>query len=126
MRHFITYHNAKDMGYPSTALTDPHVKTKNPVLGLNGITVWLIAGEGKSPKSFLIAAMFIADKCETNKFPGTKLPNQISGVGTLYKLTKPIRGTMLLDQIRTESRNFQNGFHEVKDAKIIAALLAFA
>ena len=124
MRHFIAYHNSKDRG-PSTTLTDPHVKTSKPVLGLNGVKVWLIAGEGDTPKSFFIAAMFIADKCETDKFPGTDLPNQISGAGTLYKLTKPITGTMLLDQIRTESRNFQNGFHEIKDAKIIAGLLAF-
>ena len=124
MRHYIAYHNAKGMSYPSTDLTDPHVKTKNPVTGLIGVTVWLIAGEGKSPKSFFIASMFIADKCEKNKFPGTNLPNQISGVGTLYKLTKPITGTILLDQIRMESLNFRKGFHKVEDAKIIAGLLA--
>lgn len=126
MRHFLAYHNSKKMRYSSTTLTDPHVKTKNSVAGLDGVTVWLLAGEGNSPKSYYLAAKFIANKCETNKFPGTELPNEISGVGTLYKLSKPMNGTSLLHEIQTKSSNFQKGFHEIKDCSIISGLTALA
>lgn len=69
MRHFIGYHNAESMGYSSATLTEPRIKTKNKVNGLNGVTVWLIAGEGKSPKQYYIASNFIADSCDTNMYP---------------------------------------------------------
>jgi hypothetical protein len=126
MRHFIAYHNAEDMGYSSTSLISPRVKTKNPVVGLEGVTVWLIAGEGKSPKSFYVAAKFTATTCEPSKYPGTALPNEISGAGTLFKFALPIDATPLLKALKGESRNFRNGFHEVSDPAVIAALEATA
>jgi hypothetical protein len=84
LRHFIAYHNQEEMGYSCTAITEPHVKTANPVEGLEGVKVWLIAGEGKSPKAFFLAAMFVAEKCETDFYTGTDLPNNISGTGKLF------------------------------------------
>ena len=124
MRHYFAYHNALDQGCSSTTITKPHVKTGKTVTGLEGVTVWLIAGEGKSPKSYFIAAKFIADKCLLNEHPEEeKLKNGISGKGTLYKLTKPITGTVLIDKIKKESTNFRKGFHEVTDNTIINDLL---
>lgn len=124
MRHFIAYHNAKKMGYPSTALTDPHVKTGNSVKKLEGVTVWLIAGEGKSPKRYYLASKFTAVVCEEAKFPGSKLSNQISGGGSLFKLTKPLNGTPLLAKIISSTANFRKGFHEIADPAIVKDLLA--
>jgi hypothetical protein len=124
MRHFFAYHNEKGMGYSSTTLSDPHVKTKNPVSGLKGVTVWLVAGEGSSPKGYFLAARFVAEKCETNKFPGTDHPNLISGRGDLFKLSKPMNGSKLLQDLKRVSMNFQKGFHEIQDTSIISALQA--
>lgn len=123
MRHFLAYHNAIKIGYSSAALSNPRVITKKPVVNLEGVTVWLIAGEGKTPKSYFLAAKFIANVCEKNKFLGSALPNEISGLGHLFKFSKPISGTGLLEQIRTSSRNFRNGFHEVSDMRIIDSLI---
>lgn len=126
MRHFIAYHNAKKIGYSSETLPSPRVKTKKPVVNLEGVTVWLIAGEGKSPKSYFLAAKFVANNCEQNKFSGSSLPNEISGPGHLFKFTIPITGTSLLELIRAMSHNFRNGFHEVSDTRIIDALVRLA
>jgi len=124
MRHFIGYHNSEGMGYSSTTLTEPRIKTKKKVSGLNGATVWLIAGEGKSPKDYYIASSFIADTCSMGLYPGTEHPNQISGTGTLYKLKIPISGTSVLANIQQETNNFRNGFHEIKDPSLVSALEA--
>lgn len=122
MRHYFAYHNAKKMKYSSTTITEPHARTKKSIVGLEGVTVWLIAGEGtKSPKSFFISSMFIAEHCHTNKFTGD-LPNEISGEGTLYKLTKPITGTVLMDQLKDKTANLRY-FQEIKDITIINSLL---
>ena len=126
MRHFIAYHNSEKMTLPSTALTSPYVITKKSVSNLIGVTVWLIAGEGRSPKSYFLASRFVANKCEQNKSPGTDFPNKISGTGDLYGLSIPISGTKLLALIQEHSNNFRNGFHEVRDEEIIKMLTALA
>ena len=123
MRHYFAYHNALDQGYSSTTITEPHVRTSRNVTGLEGVTVWLIAGEGKSPKSYFIAAKFIADKCLLNQYPEEEeLKNGISGKGTLYKLAKPITGTPLIALIKRKTANFI-GFQEITDIKIIDGLM---
>lgn len=126
MRHFAAYHNAKRMGYSCTSIPEPRVKTSKSVSGLEGVTVWLIAGEGDSPKRYYLAAKFIASKCEPNRYPGSELPNQISGEGTLFGLSKPIDGTPLFDALRSKSANFVNGFYEIKDAAVVKSLQALA
>jgi hypothetical protein len=124
MRHFIAYHNAKNMGYSCTAIRNPQIMTGNPVKDLEGVTVWIVAGEGDSPKSYYLAARFIAAKCEPNLFPETALPHSVSGPGTLYGLSKPIGGTPLLASIRKQSANFVRGFHETSDLAVIGQLIA--
>lgn len=124
MRHFIGYHNAEKMKYSSTTLTEPKLKTGKKVTGLGGATVWLIAGEGASRKDYFIASKFIVTDCDEGLYPGTKHPNQVSGIGALYKLSKPISGTKLLDDIKSETNNFRNGFHEIGSSKLISDLLA--
>ena len=122
MRHFIAYHNSEKMKRAKIELTSPYVITKKNVSNLIGVTVWLISGEGRSPKSYFLASKFIADKCEQDKRPGTELPNKISGNGTLYGTSIPISGTRLLAMIQKKSNNFRNGFHEVRDDEILKML----
>ncbi len=122
MRHFIAYHNPKTMGYSCVDIPEPRVKTSRSVTCLEGVTVWLVAGEGESPKLYYLTAKFIASRCETNLYPGSKLSNLISGDGTLFKKTISITGTSLLGLIQKESANFVRGFYESKDVNIIYKL----
>lgn len=124
MRHFIAYHNQEVMGYSCTALTEPHVKTSNPVNLLEGVKVWLVAGEGKSPKAFFLAAMFIAENCVTDFYPGSDLPNKISGTGKLFGKSIPIGRTPVYKLIRKDSSCHIRGFYETHDANIISGLEA--
>ena len=114
------------MGQSCADIPAPQAKTSKNISGLEGVTVWLIAGEGDSPKSYYLAAKFVADKCEANRYPTEKLANQISGPGRLLKKTIPINGTPLLEVLKRYSANFANGFGELKDSFAIKALQALA
>lgn len=124
LRHFIAYHNPKTMGYSCVDIPEPRVQTSRPVAGLDGVTVWLIAGEGETPKSYYLAAKFIADRCEPNSIVGSKFPNLIAGPGNLFKKTIPLNGSLVLEHLRRESANFVRGFYESKDSAVISGLKA--
>lgn len=126
MRYFLAYHNAKKMGYSCAAIPEPRVKTSKPVVGLEGATVWLVAGEGDSPKSYYLASRFVVDKCEPSKHLGTPLPNEVSGAGVLLRTSVCLDATPLLAQLRRLSANFVNGFFELRDPAAISALKALA
>jgi hypothetical protein len=114
------------MGYSCEKIPEPRVKTSKPIDGLEGVTVWLIAGEGKSPKNYYLAARFIVENCEIDKYPGTDLPNQISGPGKLFHKSICLNGTPLLGLLQKQSANFVNGLCELRDPSALAALKALA
>lgn len=126
MRHFIAYHNQKIMGYSCVDIPEPHVQTSREVEGLEGVTVWLVAGEGEKPKSYYLAAKFVADRCEANSIPGSKFPHRIAGPGQLFKKSLPLGGKPILEEIRRESANFVRGFYETKDPLVISGLSQLA
>lgn len=126
MRHFIAYHNEQKMGYSCTDIPHPRAKTSKRIEELEGSNVWLVAGEGKSPKNYYLGAMFTVTKCETDKYPGTDLPNEVSGPGALFGTRICLNSTSLLIQLRKVSANFISGFCEVRGASEIAALKALA
>jgi len=114
------------MGYSCTAIPEPRVKTSKPVVGLEGVTVWLIAGEGERPKSYYLTSRFIVEKCEPDKYLGTELPNEIAGTGVLLGTSVCLNATPLLKQLQKQSANFVNGLFELNDPTVIAALKALA
>lgn len=124
MRHFLAYHNAQKMGYSCTAISTPRVVTSKPVSGLEGATVWLVAGEGKTPKSYYLASRFIVDKCSPGKHWGTDLPNEVSGEGDLFGMRISLDASPLLEQLQRASANFVSGFCELRDPSVISALKA--
>lgn len=112
------------MGYSCTEIKTPRVQTRKPVEELEGATVWLIAGEGSSPKSYFLAATFVVSRCEPDSFPSSKFPNLIAGGGSLFGKRIPLDGTSLLGLVREESANFVRGLYETKNAMTISALQA--
>lgn len=126
MRHFLAYHNAQKMGYSCTAIPMPSVKTSKAVSGLEGVTVWLVAGEGKTPKSYYLASRFVVEECSPGKHLGTDLPNEVSGPGDLFGIRVSLDAAPVLEQLRRASANFVNGFCELCDPSVISALKALA
>ena len=124
MRHFIAYHNAAKMLRSCKDFTRPQVRTKNLVEGLDGVTVWLIAGEGESPKSFFLASVFVANECKQGYFPEPALPNLIAGKGELFGYSIPLNESVLYKKLNKDSTNFRRGFYETHDISIIAGLKA--
>ena len=124
MRYFLAYHNAKKMRYSCTAIPEPRVKTSKSVVGLEGATVWLVAGEGERPKRYYLASKFVIEKCEPDKYVGKKLRNEVSGSGVLLGLGVSLDALPLLMHIKKISANFVNGFFELRDARAIADLKA--
>lgn len=125
MRHFLAYHNAQKMGYSCTVITVPRVKTSKSVTGLEGSTVWLVAGEGKRPKSYYLASRFVIEQCSPDKHAGSELPNEVSGAGNLFGTRMPLDGMPILEKLRRVSANFVNGFFELQDPSVVSALKAF-
>jgi hypothetical protein len=124
LRYFLAYHNARKMGYSCTAIPEPRVTTSKPVVGLEGSTVWLVAGEGESPKRYYLASRFVIEKCEPDKHLGTKLCNEVSGNGVLLGTGVCLDALPLLQQLKRLSANFVNGFFELRDARTVADLKA--
>lgn len=110
------------MGYSSTAIAAPRVKTSKPVVGLEGSTVWLVAGEGKRPKSYYLASRFVITTCSPDKYTGTDLPNEVSGEGILFGARLNLDGLSILEDLRRVSANFVNGFFELRDPSVVVAL----
>ncbi len=125
MRYFIGYHNEQKMGYSCADISTPRLKTKKSVEGLEGSTVWLISGEGRTPKKYYVALTFNIEECATGKYPGTKLPNEVSGLGIMMGKSTLINGSQLLSQLKLLSANFVSGFCELRDPSVIASLKAF-
>lgn len=126
MRYYIGYHNEEKMGALDTSLRHPRVRTRRPVVGLEGSTVWLIAGAGTSPKSYYVASRFTIEKCEPDKYLGEKLSNQVSGEGRMLGRSVPLDGSELLAQLKQRSANFVSGFCSITDPSVIAGLKAIA
>jgi len=124
LQYFIAYHNEQLTGILCTELPYPRVRTKKRVIGLEGSTVWLIAGVGLSPKSYYLASTFTIVKCEPDKYPGEKLPNEVSGRGHLLGMRVPLDGTDLLGKLKRQSANFVSGFCEIRDSTLISSLTA--
>ena len=124
MRYFIGYHNEQKMGYSCINIPTPRLRTEKPVGGLEGSTVWVIAGEDKTPKNFYLAAKFSIQECAADKHPGTQLFNEVSGPGILLGKSIFMNGTPLLAQLQKLSANFRSGFCELQDASAITGLHA--
>lgn len=62
MKHYVQYHNTDAQGgRPAASTARFQVFTKKPVQPLIGHTVWLVSGEGKSPKRYALEYAFVVE-----------------------------------------------------------------
>lgn len=122
MKHFIAHHSHDVMGYSSTMIGNPCVRTGKDVNSLNisrGDVVWLTASEKGAKTKYYIASRFVVQQIEQGIYPGPKLQNLVSGSGLLFKLSVPITDTPLYARIKD---HFGLGMRELTDNSLISEL----
>jgi len=126
MRHFIQYHNSENMGYPASRLPEPRAYTNNSVRQLPSNALWLISGEGTSPKEFYLAAVFKVTRVSADCYDHPKFANAAYGVGHIFGETIPLNGLPWFETFKKDQSNFKYGLVELKDPAVLTELQALA
>ena len=117
MRHFIQYHNAKDMEYSASRISSTEVYTDNPVESTMGNTVWLVSGEGMSrkKKSFYLAAAFKVESFEVGTYKCSKFKNTVAGSGSLYGLSIQLDWNECFLDYKNRTQFQSRGLHAIDE-----------
>lgn len=126
MKHFVQYHNTEKMGYSASTMPEPRMFTDKSVKNVSGNAVWLISGEGKSPKSFYLAAVFKSNRTSTGTYDHPKYKNAAYGPGHIFGETIEVTRLPWFQQLKSDQKNFKNGLSEVTNVAIIAELQKLA
>lgn len=121
MRHFIAYHSETRMGY-SAEDSDPFgLYTSKNVSNPVGDVVWIIAGQGDSPKQYSLSSWFIVSKVTKADHPDFGFTFSGEKGGAFDPMPR-------LDQLewfpafRKRMANFSIGLTELRQPEIIEAL----
>ena len=121
MRHFVAYHNTERMGR-SLRESDPlTVLSSKPVERLLHNTVWIVVGEGSSPRRYSLGSVFVVDDCGLSGVDGFK--NYARGQGQLIDPPTPLNEQEWFPQLIKTMANFSLGVQELKEPLIIEALI---
>jgi hypothetical protein len=122
MRNFVQYHNSEKMGYSASKLPEPKMHTDKSVGSLSSNRVWLLSGEGKSPKTFYLAAVFKVNRVSSGTYDHPKFKNSAYGVGHIIGEKIVLNGLLWFEALKSNMNNFRNGLSEITDRTIIAEL----
>jgi hypothetical protein len=124
MRNFIQYHNVEKMGYSASKLTEPKLHTDKSVKNLSSNRVWLISGEGSSPKDFYLSAVFRVNRVSADTFHHPEFKNSAYGEGHIIGEKIRLNGISWFENLKSSLNNFKNGLSEIDDPVIIGELEA--
>ena len=122
MRNFVQYHNVERMGFSASKLDEPKLHTDKSVKNLSSNKVWLISGEGSSPKDFYLAAVFRVNKVTAGTFDHPDFKNSAFGVGHIIGETIKLNDLPWFELLKSNLNNFKNGLSEVTDTDIVKEL----
>jgi len=120
------YHNTEKMGYSASSLLDPRAFTNNPVDELPNNALWLISGEGKSPKEFFLAAVFKVYQAKTNCYDHPLFKNAAYGHGHIFGETIRLNGLSWFESFKKSMSNFKYGLCEIEEKDVIVELRKLA
>jgi hypothetical protein len=112
------------MGYSASKLSEPKLHTDKSVKNLSSNRVWLISGEGLSPKKFYLAAVFRVNRVTDGTFDHPDFSNSAYGVGHVIGESIPLNGLPWFELLKSNLNNFKNGLSEIIDKDIIKELEA--
>src|SRR5680860_319534 len=122
MREFVQYHNVKKMGFSASKLGEPKLHTDKSVSSLSSNRVWLISGEGCSPKDFYLAAVFKVNKVSAGTYDHPKYKNSAYGTGHIIGESIKLNGLPWFEALKSNLNNFKNGLSEINNSDIIKGL----
>lgn len=121
MTEFVVYHNPSRMGYSALDVDALSIVTNKPAAGAKGSRVWLITGEGRSPKQYFIRGIFTVDSVSRSDHPKFKI--QVAGTaGKLFDPMIRIDAHAWFPQFRHSQGNFAFGFNSINDPVIVDGL----
>ena len=123
MKNFVQYHNVEKMGFSASKLDEPKLHTDKSVRNISSNRVWLISGEGSSPKEFYLAAVFKVNRTN-NYFDHPDFENSAYGNGHIIGETIKLNGLPWFESLKSNLNNFKNGLSEITDLDIIKELEA--
>jgi hypothetical protein len=126
MKNFIQYHNVERMSYSASKLSEPKLYTDKSVKNLSSSRVWLISGEGTSPKQFYLAAVFKVNRVSTGTFDHPDFKNSAYGNGHIIGEKIELNGLAWFEKLKAKLNNFKNGLTEITDPYLIKELETLA
>lgn len=119
MENFVQYHNVEKIGYSASELDEPKIFTDKSVRYLSSNKVWLISGEGRSPKDYYLAAVFIVNRTSSDCYDHPDFKNAAYGVGYIIGEKIYLNGLPWFERLKSEMSNFRNGLTQIKDISVI-------
>jgi len=107
------------MGRSVSSLSEPRMFTDKSVKYVRLNAVWIISGEGKSPKVFYLATVFKPNKTTIGVYDHPDFKNAAYGAGHIFGETIELNRIGWFESLKVEQQNFRNGLFEVTDSKII-------
>lgn len=127
MKHFVQYHNTEIMGYSASEIKELCIYTSKSVKKLSGNAVWLISGEGKSPKTFHLVLVFKANRTSSDTYRHPPYKNAAYGdTGEIFGKSIELTDFPWFDPFKKDHQNFKYGLFEVTDKAIINELRKLA
>ena len=124
MHHYIAYHNARKMGRPLLDDEPLRLLTRKPVRPLLDNTVWLITGEGTSPRRYALGSVFLVTEVGDTAEDG--FTHYASGPGHVFRPPVPVTDTPWFPEVIRATGHFGFGVQQVKHEAVIASLLQLA
>jgi hypothetical protein len=125
MSEYVVYHNPGRMGYSARDVDVLSIVTNKSATGAKGARVWLITGEGKSPKQYYLRGVFTVESVSKSTHPEFKI--QVAGsAGKLFDPMVRIDTQPWFNQFRSSQGNFGLGFQPINDPVVVRGLRGVA
>lgn len=111
------------MGFSVNSLSEPLIYTNKPVGKLSSNIVWVISGEGVSPKLFQLAAVFKVHKVAAGTYEHPDFKNSASGSGIIIKENLLLNHQKWFSNLTQHLRKSRYSLAPIKDGVIVEGLM---
>ena len=110
------------MGFSASDMAEPYIHTNKSVRNLSSNLVWIISGEGGSPKDFYLAGVFRVKRVAADTYDHPGFKNSAYGDGHIIGETILLNGEAWFESLKASLGNFRNGLSEITDPDVISSI----